>query len=329
MVGVGDGSIATAPGGGVTTFTTNGLNAAQREVLDQLGSVDRPSFDLELHTELRNELEQTLAPVTAALDEEEPLFVSKRSIGLIHSCEQLFVTDAGQPFEWNTTTARGTVAHKAIELLIGFRGSPTPLDLVDAALSRFEADGFGIGDFVRGLAEAERAELVSGANDLVTTFLETFPPLDPKWRPVPEARVRAELAGGRVQLSGKVDLQLGFSRGQEAGKVIIDLKSGRSHSSHIDDLRFYALLDTMKAGTPPRLLVSYYLESGTPRTEPVTEDVLWAAVRRTADAITRICRLRDSDTTPERSAGPACTFCPLKDECDPGIAYLAERQAAW
>jgi len=263
-----------------------------------------------------------------ALGDTDTLFVSKRSIGMVHSCEQLFVADQTQEFEWSVPIARGIVSHKAIELLVGYRGNPTPLDLVEAAIARLENDAYGPGDFLLGLDEGSRAELVALANDRVATFMETFPPLERTWRPTTESKVRAEFANGRIQLSGKIDLQLGFSRGNEAGKVTIDLKTGRAHRTHIDDLRFYALIDTLKTGTPPRLLVSYYLEQGTPHTEAVTEELLWSSARRTAEAVGRMIELRSADVTPERTPSGACTFCPERDECEPGKVFLAERAQA-
>jgi hypothetical protein len=77
-----------------------------------------------------------------------------------------------------------------------------------------------------------------------------------------EGKVRAELFDARVVLSGKTDLALGQADGTTAGKVLIDFKTGGFSPAHIDDLRFYALLETLKIGTPPRLLASYYLEAG-------------------------------------------------------------------
>ncbi len=309
----------------MSTIAKASLNAAQQQVLDQLGSTDRPVFDPALRAQLRHELDQAFEPMIPAIPKDEPLFVSKRSIGMVHSCEQLFVADKTEEFQWSVPIARGIVSHKAIELLVGYRGNPTPLELVESAIARLENDAYGPGDFLLGLDEGERAELVALANDRVTTFMETFPPLERNWRPVTESKVRAEFANGQIQLSGKIDLQLGYARGNEAGKVTIDLKTGRSHRTHIDDLRFYALIDTLKTGTPPRLLVSYYLEQGTPHTEAVTEDLLWTAARRTAEAIGRMVELQSEGVVPERTPSGACTFCPLRTSCEAGVAFLAER----
>ncbi len=300
------------------------LNVAQQRVLDELGSTDRPEFEPGLRDELFQELQDAFTPMATVVTLEDDLFVSKRALGMALTCEQHYVTDSEGEFAWSVPTARGTVAHKAIELTVGYRGHPTPLDLIEAALARLEQDR-SIGDFLLGLSEPERADLIASSNDQVAAFLESFPPLQRQWRPVTEARVRAEFLGGALQLGGKVDLQLGYARGRSAGKVIIDLKTGRAHRTHVDDLRFYALIETLKHGVPPRLLVSYYLDAASPHTEPVTEEILWTAARRTAEGVSRMVELRQKDTKPTRTPSGACSFCPLNTSCAEGIHFLANR----
>ena len=112
------------------------------------------------------------------------------------------------------------------------------------------------------------------------------------WIPVTESRVRVELLGGRIILSGKTDLTLGRPAGRVANKVIIDLKSGRPNLTHREDLRFYALLEAVSwayhraAGLVPtsRRLV---------RTRRTTVALLRSAVRRTIDGVAKIAEPRD------------------------------------
>jgi CRISPR/Cas system-associated exonuclease Cas4 (RecB family) len=298
------------------------LNPAQQQVLDELGTVDRPSFRPELRTELRQALEGELQPLL--VETEEPVFVSKHDLSLLHGCEARFVAEQDQEFAWTVASARGTVAHKAIELLVTARDAPTPMDLVERAMSRIEADEKSLSLFIRGLNEAERSELAGRVNDLVATFTETFPPLSRRWVPVAESTVRARLAEGALTFGGKVDLTLGRARGVEAGKVLIDLKTGYPSVAHREDLRFYALLETMKLGVPPRLLVSYYLDAGTPHTEAVTEDVLWAAARRVVDGVAKLVDLTGPEPrTPTTTPGSNCRWCPLNESCEPGRRHLA------
>src|SRR5690606_13016322 len=155
-------------------------------------------------------------------------------------------------FEWSVPTARGTVAHKAVELSVHWRGEPTPTELVDEALGRLSNGGDGLAEFLQLCSEVDLTELRGHAPARVTKVGASFPPLQARWRPVTESRARVELAGGRIILSGKVDLSLGQARGTTAGKVLIDLKTGGFAPAHLDDLRFYALLETLRIGVPPR-----------------------------------------------------------------------------
>ena len=300
------------------------LNPAQQQVTDELGAKpqDRPVFRDDLRDHLRASLEATLKPLMDTVD-DPPLFLSKRTIALLHGCQWRYVAEQDSEFEWNVPIARGTVAHKAIELMVTWRGIPTPLELVEHAMARFEQDDRGVGGFIRTLDEGERSELVASANDFVATFMETFPPIKRSWVPVSESKVRAEFCDDTLSLQGRVDLSLGKADGARAGKVLIDLKTGRPSPSHIEDLRFYALLETLKVGIPPRLLVNYYLEAGEPRREEVTDDLLWSTVRRVTDAVSILVAITGPDAqTPSKSPGSGCRFCPALDSCDEGTSYL-------
>lgn len=300
------------------------LNPAQQQVLDELGTLDRPIFRSDLRADLRHDLEEALRPIVAEADEaRRPLFLSKRQLGMLHGCEARYVADKAEEFEWSIASARGSVAHKAIELSVAHRGNPTPLDLVEGAMARIEADEKGLSTFIQGLDEVERAELSGRANDFVTTFTETFPPLSRKWVPVAESSVRALLCDDELTLMGRVDLSLGRTRGQEAGKVLIDLKTGQPSHAHLEDLRFYALLETLKVGVPPRLLVNYYLDAGSPRNEAVTEDLLWSAARRVVDAMAKLVALDPPEPRdPVRTPGQNCRWCPINGSCRPGLQFL-------
>ena len=342
---------ATPPPSAATTPATAGgealagerLTTTQQSLLDQLGTTARPTFDPGLGPELRQELENSLVDAAEAYDawwtaanpprddeaqRFDPLFVSKHKISQVHGCETRYLADEEADFVWTVATARGIVSHKAIELSIAWRGQPTPLDLVHGAIDRLESDPYArVAEFLQTLDEATRADLMAQANDRVAAFFDGFPPLRRQWRPVTEARVRADLADDRIVLSGKVDLSLGYARGNEAGRVLLDMKTGAPAPTHVDDLRFYALLETLKSGTPPRMLVNYYLDGGQARTEAVTEDLLWSTAQRTVDAVGKIVELRTGHRAPSIRVGPPCRWCVVRDSCGPGQAYLEELAA--
>src|SRR5207244_8207201 len=120
---------------------------------------------------------------------------------------------------WSASTARGTVAHKAIELAVFMQEYRPPLELVDAAIQRFEDDlddTWGPGEWLRSAPAVSRAELRSEANERVVRFLDSFPPLSPRWVPRLEAPVRVDLCGGRIVVHAKAAPVLWRARGTRA-----------------------------------------------------------------------------------------------------------------
>ncbi len=300
-------------------------NPAQQEVLDLLGAApdERPHFDAGLRHELRAELEAGLAPIVERLPADESLWLGKHDLGSVHGCERRFLGERAQPFGWSPPTARGAVAHKAIELGLNWSGEVTALDLVDEAVARLIVTGDRCGDWLSTCSPTERAEVRAEANDRVAKFLECFPPLKKSWYPVPESSTRVELLGGRVVIRGKVDLSLGRAVGTTAGKVLIDLKTGGFSPGHLDDLRLYALLETLRLGTPPRLVAGYYLDQGRLHPEAVSEGLLDAAVRRTVAGAERIVGLVHDAVEPVVRPGRPCRWCPVLEGCDEGRSHLA------
>jgi hypothetical protein len=307
----------------VATALPPGRTPAQQDVLDLLRAKERPrpTVDAELRHHLRRTLETGLADLAQGLD--RPLFVSKAALGRIHGCEAHHLAEEAVEFAWTVPAARGSVVHKAIELSVHRRDAPPPLALVDSALDRLADEANGLGDFLLGLDEASRAELRSQANDLVAGFVELWPPLLPAWRPRTESRLRAELCGGLVVLSGRADLTLGTPDGLTAGRLIVDLTSGRAHPAHVDDLRLYALLETLRCGVPPFRLAVYSLDAGQATVEDVDEGILEVALRRTIAGTRRLLELRLGLRTAEVTPNPACRWCPARDDCDGARQWAA------
>jgi hypothetical protein len=309
------------------SFRPGPLNAAQQDVLDLLGAgqAERPTFDPSLRHDLRQLLVDALHDVPGDLPADETLWVAKHDLASVHGCEAKLLADDDVLFEWTVPIARGTVAHKAIELSVNWQGEVTPLHLVDEAIASLVGSGDKCGRWLATCGDTPRAEVRAEANDRVAKFLECFPPLKKAWRPVTESRCRVELFDGRVVLAGRIDLSLGQPIGAMSGKVLIDLKTGGFVPTHLDDLRFYALLETIRIGTPPRLLATYYLDSGQTRVEAVTEAVLEAGALRTIDGVRRLVQLRHLQTQPIKRPGASCRWCPIVDACDEGTSFLAQR----
>ncbi len=300
------------------------LNPAQKEVLERLGAsvADRPVFAEDLGRHLRSALETAAGPHLDALPPGEDLFIHKHRLAQVHGCEAKLLAEEAEGFTWKVPTARGTIVHKAVELAVNWRSEPEPTVIVDEVLAQFEQDSGGLGRWLGGCSEADRAELRSISVDAFSKYLECWPPLQAAWTPVSESRLRAELCDGRLTLAGKVDLTLGKARGLRAGKVLVDLKTGGFVPVHLEDLRFYALVETIRLGVPPRLLASYYLDQARFVPEDVTEEMLLATVARVADGVGKLVSLLHGGRTAGRLPGPTCRWCPALDDCEVGADHL-------
>jgi hypothetical protein len=291
----------------------------------------RPSFDRDLGPWLRRELEARLAPVAASLEPGRTLSLNKGTLGRLHTCEGLWLAEQQSGFTWSAPVARGVVAHKAVELCVHLRDVPPPLDLVDLAIERIiDAGGdWGPRDWLLDAPAAELAELRGSAADWVVKFQDTFPPLRRTWRPRLESSLTVELCQGAISLRGKVDLALGRAEGTVAKVVIIDFKTGHARRMHIDDLRFYALLETIRVGVPPFRLATFSLDSGTWQAEDVDPDILTATIRRVAAGAVKLAELGAADPRPPvLTPGSACRWCPDADGCPSGRRQLEDTDMA-
>ena len=304
-------------------------NPAQQEVVSLLGAPRgaRPEFDAGLRDELRSRLEEGTGPLVEIIVSDgfgdDELFLSKFKLSQALGCERKFMAERDQPFAWSPPTARGTIMHKAVELSVHWHGDVSPLVLVDEAIASLQNADKSIGDYLKVCGDTERTEMRAAAGSSMTQFLECFPPLKPAWRPATESPLRASLHDGLIVLSGRPDLTLGQADGSVAGKVIVDFKTGGFSPFHRDDLRFYALLETLRI-LPPRLLATYYLDQGRFHTEEVTTELLLSAAERVIDGASRCVELMSGRRTPGVAPGPACRWCPVQLDCDEGTAYLED-----
>ncbi|HEX6595291.1 MAG TPA: PD-(D/E)XK nuclease family protein [Acidimicrobiales bacterium] len=301
-----------------------GLTPAQQRVVTDLMARDRarPTFDPSVSHELRSRLESALAPLADTVT-DPPVWVRKHALAQVHTCEANFVAE--QEWDgWNVAAAQGEVSHRAIQLSIAESGEVPPLELVDHAMEELEANQTGsLGWFLATLPPPARAELRAKAGNAVSTFLECWPPLPPAWWPRTELPVRVDLCGGRVVLSGKIDLALGRARGDEARCLFVDLKTGSRYPAHLDDLRFYALVQALRIGVPPFRVASYYLDSASFAAEDVTVETLEIALRRTVDGVRKMVELRTGAREPAVTPCPRCRYCRIRDVCDGAKAWEA------
>ncbi|CAB4602387.1 unannotated protein [freshwater metagenome] len=298
------------------------LNPLQKAVIEALGvPADWEPLPEDIVHSIESQLENELAPLKGLFTAEEPLRINKHHIATVHGCEKYHVLNRQSQFAWNINTVRGTIAHKGIELLLNWRGPIIPSEIVDAAITSVaENPRESASDFIISLPAHELAELRGAVVGAVSNFLECFPPVKPQWRPMVEYSASYSLFDKSVLFTSRMDLVLGGP----GRKVIIDLKTGRLTPTHRDDLRFYALIETLRSRQAPRSLGSYSLDSARLDSEDVTEGLLQSAVRRTAQGTLLIADLALKTREPEVRPGFQCRWCPANDTCAQGIQYLRQ-----
>ena len=303
------------------------LTSVQSRTLERLiGAGARPSFPADLVPRLRDRIEEA----ARAFEPSEPLWLRKSNLNDLGRCPGLFeAVRAGErrPFAFSTRFAAGRLAHKAVELEVAARDDRDPYGLVEEASRRLR-DDVAFAAFWDGLDPLRRDELLMDATKTLELFRSTMPPLRRLRRelaPSTEWNVRAELFGGRVVLSGTLDLVLGSSDAAEPGRatrLAIDLKSGRAWPEHAEDMRFYALVLALRFGVPPYRVATMYLASGEWQAEDVDRRVLEHAADRVVSAVRAAAAATAGRPLP-LSPGPYCTRCPRAASCPASVAPAA------
>lgn len=303
------------------------LTDPQRRVWDRLiGGGERPTFAPDLPQRLRDRIEGDVRE----LELPEPLWLGKEKLNDHARCEGHFaakILGEGPPFEHSARSAMGVLLHKAIEVEVGARETRDPHAIALIATDRLAEKEERFAEYWRGRDGAEQDEVLMEVVRRVTLFQATFPPLRELRRdlsPVPELSAKAELLGGDLVLSGKIDLVLGVPdrvRPTLATRLAIDLKTGGAYPEYAEDMRFYALVMTMRFGVPPYRAASLFLESGEWQAEDVTEEVLFHAADRVV-AATRSAAALARGRDPSLAPGPWCGWCPRALACpaaDPDV----------
>ena len=296
------------------------LTDPQRRTLDQLiGTGDRPTYPADLPQRLRDRIEEAVR----GLELREPLWLGKEKLNDHARCEGKFgaaVAGESSPFEHSPKSAAGVLHHKAIEVEVGSREPLEPHAVAAVAVQRVTEREERFAEYWRGLGAPEQDELLMEVVRRVTLFQGSFPPLKElrgQLTPVSELRVKAELLGGDLVLSGQIDLVLGApdrSDAMRGTRLAVDLKTGNAYPEFAEDMRFYALLLTLRFGVPPYRAASLFLESGSWQAEDVTEETLQRAADRVIAAARAAAALLKG-REPSLTGGPYCAWCPRAVDC--------------
>ncbi len=301
------------------------MTPVQRRTLEVLiGTGERPAFPADLAQRLRDRIEEAVR----GLELSKPLWLGKGRLNERTRCEGLFqagILGEGRPFEHSSKSAAGTLLHKAIELEVASREDLDPHTLVWRAADRLVEDDQAFRPFWRALDRLGQDEVLMEAVRRLALFQGSFPPLRPLRRtltPIAELPVRAELLGGSLVLSGRIDLALGPLEAARATRLLLDLKSGGAYPEYPEDMRLYSLVHTLRFGAPPYRVASLFLESGEWQAEDVSEDVLRHAADRVI-AAARAAATLGHGRSPDLRPGPYCSWCPRAATCPAGPASAA------
>jgi hypothetical protein len=296
------------------------LTDPQRRTLQRLiGTADRPVFPADRAQRLRDRIEEAVR----GLDLPEPLWLGKEKLNDLGRCEGTFLSRlAGEapPFEHGRASATGVLQHRAIEVVVGAREPLDPHMAAELAATRTIDKEERFAEFWRGLPAPERDDILMEVVRRTILFESSFPPLRELRRelsPATELPIRAELLGGALVVSGKLDLLLGTPDRLEpmrATRIAIDLKTGGAYPQYAEDNRLYALVLALRFGVPPFRVASFFLEGGTWQAEDVVEDTLFHAADRVIEAARSAASMR-SGRDPSLTPGPWCGWCPRAAVC--------------
>jgi hypothetical protein len=295
------------------------LTEPQRRTLDQLIGTERPTFPADLPQRLRDRIEDA----ARGLELTEVLWLGKERLTDLERCEGTFwskLSGEAPPFAHNRATAVGVVQHRAIEALVGAREPLDPHTAAVVAAQRTADKEDRFAEFWRACAPAEQDDIVMEVARRTALFEGSFPPLRELRRdlaPLAELPMKAELLGGSLVVSGKVDLCIGRpdqTQPMRAQRLLIDLKTGGAYPEHAEDNRAYALLHTLRFGVPPYRVASFFLEGGTWQAEDVHEELLFHAADRVIATARSAAALR-AGREPVLTPGRWCAWCPRVDVC--------------
>ncbi len=279
------------------------------ETLRGVGIV-RPAIDGAVALRVRAELEATVGP---SFVPSETLTVTKARLRQVLVCERHLVALLRAP----DPRTPELVAGRLLDHLFGLVavGQPLGADLVADALGAAAAAGEGT-DAWEALTFEEQADAAG--------IVERSRPALAAWPLLPGSAVMrlqdpllAELAGGRVVLSGRADLVLGQPGPTVVGTTLVDVKSGKRRHSDAVDAGWYAVLETLRHGAPPFQVGSYYLRDGELSLVLVTPELISQATARIAQGLRRLVVLAQG-AVPTATPNPLCPWCPAISTCEPG-----------
>jgi hypothetical protein len=287
-------------GSGDTPRPVTTTPAQQRFVTELLAwGVPRQDRDPELVETL---LARLTPSVAAWLDARPSGATSRRPLLITKTRLSRLVCDGLQqdpvPYSHSWANVRGTLAHAAIEQdVLGGRSVAAALHAEHAwrrSATDRPGDPASLAAWLNVRDAGERAQMLEEVAALVSDFREVWPDLSAAPLQVrTEQRLVAWLGGRAIRLQGVPDLIVGSTVADGRPRtLIVDLKTGLPRGQQDrDELRFYALLQTLRDGVPPFRWATFYVTEGRLEHEDLDVALLHTATDRVADALLQAVRL--------------------------------------
>ena len=281
---------------------------------------DRPTVDRTLAGGLRDWLEDGVAEVVALLSPDAPpVRVSASAITQVLACEAHQVVEASTERTMTPELALGSLVDAAFRQWATVGHLENPLTDAIAAMDA-AGDASGTAAWLRAQPKATRQKLDEDLKSHAARISEDWTALSPAWYPRTQERFVAPIAGGRVVLSGVVDLALGAPPHERASVCIVEVKSDKRRIDHRHDLHYYSLLEALRSGASPFRVATYYSSTGELDVENISEELLIAALLRTLDATVLLCRVA-AGIEPDGDPNPMCSKCTGLAGCASDFQY--------
>jgi hypothetical protein len=246
----------------------------------------RPVADPELAGGLREWLEDSLSSTARRVPEGGPALVidtvSRRRLLSLRPRRQ------AQPIEISNQAMVQNLVSCLFRQWITTRSIGDPL--ADAIAAQVvSGDPEGIVERVSRMPAARRSALQSELSGHARQIASMWPPLCASWHPRTGEKVAIPLCGRKIILSATVDLAIGPQASTDASVCIVGIETAPPRRSHEIDMRYCALVETLRSGAPPSRVGKFYTQSGQFRIEPVNEHLLVSALLETVDLAERLC----------------------------------------
>jgi hypothetical protein len=277
----------------------------------------RPRTDPALAQAVRQRLEDRTAAAAQLVPPGRRLWVNKSALAAL-ACDGRFLDREDTPFVWSSAAVCGQLAHTAIEVDSAGARRRDPDEVLAFAWARFAGRGDGAGAFLGRLDGPEADALRADVRKRLLAFRECFPLLPAAAHARMEVPFTVALHGGRIVLKGVPDLVVGRATPTHRRMQLLDFKSGARSSAQRHDVRFYALLATLKLGVAPFRVATYYLDEADWEHEDVDASLLETTLHRLVGGIRRAVQLtfrRPQEDALRLTPGPGCRWCGRAPEC--------------